>query len=168
MIALGGNRYALDTRTPLALNITDPVGTNESFGCENYAVSSISHIEPSEKNSIAMSFKWPNEGQKLFLDVNIVKNNNATFGSEFYFSQYPMVAISPPTSTPRSPPTSTPRSPPTSSPRSPPTSSPRSPPTSSPQCVSYSCGLLGLNIFCPLTQCGILGRVLGLCQWSEC
>jgi hypothetical protein len=27
-----------------------------------------------------------------------------------------------------------------------------------------SCGLLGLNLFCPLTFCGIFGKLLGLCS----
>ena len=135
VIASGGNRSeidSLDTRTPRALTINDPVRTKESIGCENFAVSSIAHTEPSEKNYITMRFKWPNEGQRLFLDVNIVKNNNSTAGSQYYFTQYPMVAAIPRAA-----------------------------------CLSY-CGLLGLRIFCPLTQCGFLGRLLGLCQGGAC
>ena len=95
VIASGGdteNVDILDTRTPQALTIIDPNVTKESIGCENFAVSSVVHTEPSEKNSIAMNFKWPIYGQKLFLDVNIVKNNNDTVGSQYYFTQYTMLA----------------------------------------------------------------------------
>lgn len=30
--------------------------------------------------------------------------------------------------------------------------------------VRSSCGLLGLSLFCPLTFCGVFGRLLGLCS----
>ena len=96
VVASGGDRSeidSLDTRTPQALTITDPDLTKESIGCENFAVSSIAHTEPSEKNYITMRFKWPNEGQRLFLDVNIVKNNNSTAGSQYYFTRYSMQAV---------------------------------------------------------------------------
>jgi hypothetical protein len=95
VIASGGDSLdtdSLDTRTPQALKITDPVGTKESIGCENFAVSSVVHTEPSEKNNLQMSFSWPTNEFKLFLDVNIVKNNNDTAGSQYYFTQYPMLA----------------------------------------------------------------------------
>jgi hypothetical protein len=130
VIASGGNTEEvdiLDTRTPAALTITDPVGTKESIGCENFKVSSVVHTEPSEKNNLAMSFKWPTNGQKLYLDVNIVKNNNATAGSQYYFTQYPVQAADIPK-------------------------------------PNTKCGLLNLSIFCPLTQCGIFGRLIGLCS----
>ena len=142
MIASGGDTEEtdiLDTRTPAALTITDSNRTKESIGCENFKVSSVVHTEPSEKNSLTMSFKWPTLGQKLFLDVNIVKNNNDTVGSQYYFTQYPMQAgdIDPFCRRLR-----------------------LSPPT---------CGLLGLNIFCPLSFCGIFGRRLGLCyNYNPC
>ena len=129
IIASGGNTEEvdiLDTRTPAALTITDPVGTKDSIGCENFAVSSVVHTEPSEKANLAMSFKWPTNGQKLFLDVNIVKNNNDTAGSQYYFTQYPMQAGETEDDT--------------------------------------ACGLLNLSIFCPLTRCGLFGRLLGLCD----
>ena len=117
----------LDTRTPGALYITDTINTKESIGCENFALSSIVHTAPNEKANIAMGFKWPTNGQKLFLDVNIVKNNNATVGSQYYFTQYPMRAGTTAVDTGK-------------------------------------CGLLNLSIFCPLTLCGLFGRLLGLCN----
>lgn len=136
VIASGGDVEEvdiLDTRAPQALTITDPVGTKESIGCENFAVSSVVHTEPSEKNNLVMSFKWPTDGQKLFLDVNIVKNNNATAGSQYYFTQYPMQA------------------------------------GGGVVCLSFSpCGLFGLQIFCPTTSCGLIGRWLGLCDFYGC
>ena len=61
VIASGGdteNVDILDTRTPQALTIIDTIGTKESIGCENFAVSSVVHTEPSEKIFLAMSFKY--------------------------------------------------------------------------------------------------------------
>ena len=135
VIASGGDTEIvdiLDTRTPQALTITDP-NTKESIGCDGIQVSSVVQTEPSEKNNIKMNFKWPTDGQKLFLDVNIVKNNNDTAGSQYYFTQYAMQAgVVPDACTPSS--------------------------------SSSSCGLLRLSIFCPLTRCGLFGRLLGLCD----
>ena len=136
VIASGGNEEdpdILDTRTPQALTITDAVGTKESIGCENFAVSSVVHTEPSEKPNLTMSFKWPTNGQKLFLDVNVVKNNNDTAGSQYYFTQYPMTATDIPD------------------------------PNTNPD-PDTNCGLFNLSIFCPLTLCGIFGRLFGLCN----
>ena len=133
VIASGGDRSeidSLDTRTPQALTITDPDLTKESIGCENFAVSSITHTEPSEKSVIGMSFKWQIEGQRLFLDENIVKNNNSTAGSQYYFTQYPMQA--------------------------------------SDINLPKKCGLFGLQTFCPCLQCGLLGRILRLCDPNQC
>ena len=133
VVASGGDRSeidSLDTRTPQALTITDPDLTKESIGCEKFAVSSITHTEPSEKSVIAMSFKWQIEGQRLFLDVNIVKNNNSTAGSQYYFTRYPMQA--------------------------------------SDINLPKKCGLFGLQTFCPCLQCGLLGRILRLCDPNQC
>lgn len=102
VVASGGDLNSLDTRTPQALTITDAAGTMESIGCDNFDVSSIVQSEPSEKDDIGMSFKWPTIGQKLFLDVNIVKNNNITLGSQYYYTQYAMLSESNATCTPAS------------------------------------------------------------------
>jgi hypothetical protein len=118
---------ALDTRTPGALTIKNNVTTKESPGCENITVASIVHTNNAEKSSMDMYFKWPSSGQKLFLDVNIVKNNNLTVGSQYAYNQYPVLS-------------------------------------GNVAVAKADCGLLKLNIFCPLTFCGILGRLLGLCD----
>ena len=133
IIASGGitnDINSLDTRTPEALTITDSVLTKEATGCASSDVSSVTHTTPVEKRNVAMSFKWPDEGQKLYLDVNIVKTNNDTAGSEYYFSQYAL--------------------------------------QSAQTCEETSCGLFRLGIFCPLTSCGIFGRIVGLCNPSAC
>lgn len=36
--------------------------------------------------------------------------------------------------------------------------------SSTPPPVAPSCGVFGLDLFCPLTSCGWLGRLLGLCK----
>jgi hypothetical protein len=97
VIASGGitdDINSLDTRTPAALTISDTDRTKEATGCLNLAVSGITHTTGAEKRNIAMRFKWPTEGQKLYLDVNIVKTNNSTSGSEYYFTQYPLQSAS--------------------------------------------------------------------------
>jgi 2',3'-cyclic-nucleotide 2'-phosphodiesterase (5'-nucleotidase family) len=43
-----------------------------------------------------------------------------------------------------------------------PTVAPTKTPTTAPQ--RSDCGLLGLNVFCPFTFCGLFGRLLGLCD----
>jgi hypothetical protein len=121
----------LDTRTPQALTIKNNVTTKESIGCENFAVSSIVHTENSQKSSLDMYFKWPTNGQLLYLDVNIVKNNNLTVGSQYAYQKYAMRS-----------------------------GVPAKPPTPSPA----KCGLLNLSIFCPLTFCGVFGKLIGLCD----
>ena len=91
VIASGGvtdDINSLDTRTPEALTITDTVRTKEAVGCADSSVSSVTHTTAAEKRNVAMSFKWPTQGQKIYLDVNIVKTNNDTAGSEYYFTQY--------------------------------------------------------------------------------
>jgi hypothetical protein len=140
VIASGGDTEIvdiLDTRTPQALTSIDPTRTKESIGCDGIQVSSIVQTEPSEKLNINMNFKWPTEGQKLYLDVNIVKNNNDTAGSQYYFTQYPMQAVV-------------------------------IPETPDPCTPAGACGLLRLSIFCPLTRCGLFGRLLGLCDKPAC
>jgi hypothetical protein len=90
VIVSGGNpddRDSLDTKTPQALLPTG-VGTKESIGCENFDVASIVHTEPSEKQSLKGTFKWPVANEKLYLDVNVVKNNNNVTLSQYYYSQY--------------------------------------------------------------------------------
>jgi phosphate transport system substrate-binding protein len=51
---------------------------------------------------------------------------------------------------------------PTAAPVKPPTFAPVGGPVAPP--TRKACGLLGLSIFCPLTFCGVLGRLLGLCR----
>jgi hypothetical protein len=71
VIASGGdidNVDLLDTKTPAALTITDPLRTKPSEGCVNRLVSSVVQTNRTEKTSLAMSFKWPTEGQKLYLE----------------------------------------------------------------------------------------------------
>lgn len=51
-----------------------------------------------------------------------------------------------------------PTSPPTNKPTRAPVLSPVAPPVN-----DKSCGIFGLNVFCPLTFCGLFGRVLGFC-----
>ena len=83
----------LDTKTPGAIIITDPNTTKPSLGCENVLVSSATHVINTEKSSVAMGFQWAILDQKLFLDVNIVVNNNVTAGSQYYYTQYPMLSF---------------------------------------------------------------------------
>ena len=45
-----------------------------------------------------------------------------------------------------------------------PVSAPAGSPVAAPTTGDKSCGLLGLSIFCPLTFCGLFGRLLGLCS----
>lgn len=90
LITHGNNledRDDLDTRTPGSLVPVSPL-TKESIGCENFALASLVHEEPSEKQNLPGKFFWPVEGQVLYLDVNIVRNNNQTAGSQYSFSQY--------------------------------------------------------------------------------
>jgi hypothetical protein len=90
VITSSGNpddRDELDTKTPGSLRPIDPE-TKESIGCENFQVASLVHTENSEKQSLKGIFFWPTEGQKLFLDVNVVTNCNSTAGSQYSFSQY--------------------------------------------------------------------------------
>jgi hypothetical protein len=89
VIVSGGDpekRDKIDTKTPGAL--IGGVGTEESIGCENFNVASMTHSEKSEKKSLKGTFKWPVANQKLYLDVNVVKNNNITAKSQYYFTQY--------------------------------------------------------------------------------
>lgn len=133
VIASGGiteNINSLDTKTPEALTITDTERTKVADGCADFSVSSVTHTSAVEKRNVAMKFKWPTNGGKLYLDVNIVKTNNDTAGSEYYFTQYPLQA------------------------------------SQTCEAADTNCGLLGLRIFCPLTSCGIFGRILGLCDES--
>ena len=51
---------------------------------------------------------------------------------------------------------------PEKSPTKTPTVTPTKAPTDAP--VQDDCGLLGLNIFCPFTFCGLFGRLIGLCS----
>jgi hypothetical protein len=37
-------------------------------------------------------------------------------------------------------------------------------PVPTPTSTNKPCGLFGLSLFCPLTQCGYIGRLLGLCK----
>jgi hypothetical protein len=94
LIASSGNqdkRDELDTKTPQALVPVDPL-TKESIGCENFLVASISHTENSEKQSLPGKLQWPIAGQVLYLDVNIVTNNNSTIGSQFSYSQFVLIS----------------------------------------------------------------------------
>jgi hypothetical protein len=95
VIASGGNADdidSLDTKTPKALTISDEVRSQVAPGCAEFDVAGITHTSNNEKRSLGMRFQWPRAGEKLFLDVNIVKTNNSTSGSEYYFTQYPMQA----------------------------------------------------------------------------
>lgn len=95
LIAHGNNpddRDSLDTRTPACLTPADNTTTKESLGCENFLVSSLVHTEPSEKQSLTGKVFWPVPGQTIYLDVNIVRNNNATAGSQYSFSQYALLS----------------------------------------------------------------------------
>jgi hypothetical protein len=92
VIASGGDSNKvdiLDTRKPQALTNSTPY-TKESIGCYSYAVSSQVHTESSPKYSLTMHLQWPSDAQVLYLDVNVVRNNNKTAGSQYYFTQYPM------------------------------------------------------------------------------
>jgi hypothetical protein len=89
-IVSGGNqdkRDDLDTKTPNALVPADTT-TQAGIGCENFNIASISHTESSQKQSLAGKLFWPVAGQVLYLDVNIVRNNNEADGSQFSYSQY--------------------------------------------------------------------------------
>lgn len=67
-----------------------------------------------------------------------------------------------PTKTPTKSPTKRPSKRPTKAPTKTPTKAPTKTPTTAP--VRPNCGLLGLNIFCPFTFCGLFGRLLGICD----
>lgn len=43
------------------------VAPKKSIGCENFAVWFVVQTEPSEKNNLAMNFKWPTDGEKIVL-----------------------------------------------------------------------------------------------------
>jgi hypothetical protein len=90
VILSGGNpekRDEINTKIPGGLRATG-VGTEDSIGCENFGVASISHTERSEKKSLTGTLYWPVPNQKLYLDVNIVKNNNETAKSQYYYTQF--------------------------------------------------------------------------------
>jgi hypothetical protein len=94
VIASGGdirNVDSLDTRTPQALTNSTP-NTMEFSGCSNYAVSSQTSTDNSTKDLTTMAFQWPSNGQVLYLDVNVVRYNNNTNGSQYFYTQYPMFA----------------------------------------------------------------------------
>lgn len=125
VIATGGyntDANILDTSTPVALTITDWSRTKVVAGCKEVALSAVTHKDPTKKDSVAMSFKWPTVGQRLFLNISIIRNHQ-----EGYFTQYPMIA-------------------------------------GAVVMETTSCGFFRLNLFCPLTSCGVLGRLLGLCN----
>ena len=67
-----------------------------------------------------------------------------------------------PTKRPTKTPTKRPTKRPTVSPTKVPTTAPTKTPTKAP--VRKDCGLFGLNVFCPLTFCGLFGRLLRLCK----
>jgi hypothetical protein len=67
-----------------------------------------------------------------------------------------------PTKRPTKAPTKRPTKTPTKSPTNAPTIAPTKTPTKAP--VRKNCGLFRLNIFCPLTFCGLFGRLLRLCK----
>ena len=67
-----------------------------------------------------------------------------------------------PTKTPTKAPTKRPTKAPTKRPSKAPTVAPTKTPTKAP--VQPDCGLLGLNIFCPFSFCGLFGRLLGFCD----
>ena len=115
----------LNTKEPPALNLTD-ANTKPSLGCATVNVASMVQVINTQKTLVGVGLTWPAVDVNLFLDTTIVVNNNATAGSQYYFTQYPMrsAVISP----------------------------------------EPTCGLLGLGIFCPLSFCGIFGRLLGLCD----
>jgi hypothetical protein len=95
VIASGGdsnNVSGFDTRTPRALIITDTNRTREPIGCVNQTVSAVGHNSRSQKRSVSMTLQWPTSGQLFYLDVNIVRNNNLTAGSQYYFTQYTMIS----------------------------------------------------------------------------
>jgi hypothetical protein len=78
----------------------------------------------------------------------------------------------PPTRTPTKSPTKSPTKVPTKSPTKVPTKSPTKTPSivvqptnvpTTTQCDT-TCGILGLNIFCPFTFCGTFGRLLNMCD----
>ena len=86
----------------------------------------------------------------------------------------------PPTASPTKAPTSAPVKAPTKAPVKAPVKGPTKAPTKAPVKASNTtapvisptkppvrpnCGLLNLNIFCPLTGCGFFGRLLGLCNF---
>ena len=116
----------LNTKEPAALNLTD-ANTKPSAGCATVNVASMVQVINTQKTLVGVGLTWPVENVNLFMDTTIVINNNATVGSQYYFTQYPM--------------------------RSADIVDPTGP-----------CGLLGLGIFCPLSGCGLFGRLLGLCD----
>lgn len=91
----GGDYDVVDTRTPEAIIATDPrtyLSYGPGNGCENFKVAAVIQKDASIKREIFFNMRWDTCGTKLFLDTNIVKNNNQAQGSQFYYDAFAFTA----------------------------------------------------------------------------
>jgi hypothetical protein len=143
-----------------------PLGMYQSApGCLGTLVAGVTHQEDAFKNQtlpIAL-LRYNVVATGIKLDVNVVVANNSTH-SLYYYTQFTLDAVASPTAAPTKSPTKRPTLAPTRRPTMPPTKAPVTtvPLSSSPS----SCGLFRRGIFCPLSGCGWIGRLLGLCRRS--
>jgi hypothetical protein len=119
--------------------------------CSGTGIAGLSHTEASLKTAFGSILSLDIARPAIFLDVTIVVNSNNAAGSNYYYQRYSLAAVA-------KAPVAT--SPVASAPKAPVAAAPTAPVAA----PTKKCGLLGLEIFCPLTRCGILGKLFGLCK----
>jgi hypothetical protein len=116
--------------------VLQPAGVSEdtlktSLPCAEIGRAGVTHNSSDTKTITYYTLIVPKNLADLKLDVNVVVANNAINGSIYYYNQFSFNVTSAPP-----------------------------PPTAAPVKPRIRCGLFGLAIFCPLTYCGFLGRLI--------
>jgi hypothetical protein len=104
-------------------------------------------------------------GTKYYMLVRSASTSTSPSNVYFDLTTYiegKSVVPQPPKKAPSVPPPTGPKAPAT--PTIPAPSAPTIAAPQAPTAPKKKCGLLGLGLFCPLTRCGVLGRLFGLCK----
>ena len=115
----------------------------DAVGCGGTNISGVTHAENSFKTEANAILHYDDTSDACILDVNIVTANNAIDGSSYFFSEYYLRAVEEVGHD---------------------DDEEEEEEDGDDDEEAESCGLFGLQMFCPFTLCGMIGRFLGLCR----
>ena len=123
----------------------------DAVGCGGTNISGVTHAENSFKSEANAILHYDDTSDACILDVNIVTANNAIDGSSYFFSEYYLRAVEDEHDDDEDHDDE----------------EHDDEEHDDDEDEPESCGLLGLRMFCPITLCGVLGRFLGVCRFSQ-